>query len=206
MDEIRRRREKKKNEFQLHAKHTISSFLVSFLTRLGITIVLVLLLFIVCKKDQSFSSKFYHQVLETNLSFAQINKWYETHFGSPIPFQNLIKREVTPVFQETLTYKDSSKYLDGVSLEVEEHYLVPILTSGVVVFVGEKEGYGKTVIIGGNDGVDIWYGNLKEINVKLYDQVEESFLLGEVNDKTLYLVFKKGGKVENYDEYLKYEG
>ena len=70
------------------------------------------------------------------------------------------------------------------------------------VFYEQKEGYGKTVIIQQMNGVDLWYGGLKEINVKLYDYVEEGSLLGETENQNLFLVFKKEGTTLDYKEYL----
>ena len=80
--------------------------------------------------------------------------------------------------------------------------MVPIIESGVVVFIGEKENYGNTIIIEQIDGIDTFYGNVKINNIKLYDYVEKGELLGETKDNTLYLVFQKDGKSLNYKEYI----
>lgn len=106
-----------------------------------------------------------------------------------------------PVFNEKLVYDSSSSYLDGVSLNVSSDYLVPSLDSGLVVFIGEKEGYGKTVIIEDSKGVDIWYSNLSSVNVKLYSYVSNGEYIGSCNE-LLYLVFKKDGNVLDYKKYI----
>ncbi len=72
-----------------------------------------------------------------------------------------------------LVYKSIESYKDGEVLSLSSNTLINNLTSGVVVFVGEKDDYGETVIIQGVDGVDIWYGNLTNVSVKLYDYVEK---------------------------------
>ena len=115
-----------------------------------------------------------------------------------------IKKEVNTekVFNEKLKYSSSSVYLDGVKLEVTSNYLVPSLREGMVVFIGNKEGYGNTVIIEDLDGIYNWYGNIDNTSLKLYDYVDKGTLVGEVNN-TLYLVFSKGDKYLNYEEYLK---
>ena len=64
------------------------------------------------------------------------------------------------------------------------------------------EKYGNVVIIEGIDGVDIWYGNLQNINVKLYDYVNESDFLGECN-KNLYIVLEKNKEYLDFNEYIK---
>ena len=79
--------------------------------------------------------------------------------------------------------------------------MVPILESGVVVFIGEKENYKNTIIVEQTNGVDVFYGNIKSNNIKLYDYVEKGELLGEVN-KELYLVFQKNGEYLDYKKYI----
>ena len=86
---------------------------------------------------------------------------------------------------------------------MDTNYLVPVLESGIVLFIGEKENYGNVIIIEGVDGVDIWYGNMKTTSVKLYDYVESGDLLGETLNDNLYLVYSKDGKFLNYEDYLK---
>ena len=61
------------------------------------------------------------------------------------------------MFNEQLVFHDQEKYLDGVKLTVDKGYLVPVLDSGIVVFIGDKEKYGPTIIIQQVNGVDVWY-------------------------------------------------
>ena len=68
--------------------------------------------------------------------------------------------------------------------------------------MGEKENYGDVIIVQGIDGVEIWYGNMANTSVKLYDYIEKGTLLGEVTDNILYLVYSKDGNILNYQEYL----
>lgn len=167
-----------------------------------ITILLTLGILIGLKQSKDFKKVFYEQVYDTNFTFAYVNNVYQKLFGSPIPFSEYLKEPVKATFKEQLVFKKEEAYKDGVKLTVDEHYLVPVKNSGLVVFIGEKEGYGKTVIVEQMNGTDLWYGGLKEINVKLYDYVEEGSLLGEVEKNNLFLVFKKEGKVLNYQECM----
>ena len=164
-----------------------------------ILIILTILSIILLKNDQ-FKINFYKYVYQDNINFAKINKWYENKFGSALPFSKYFE-EVTPVFNEKLNYTEKNKYKDGVSLVVEEDYLVPAIDSGIVIFIGEKEGYGNTIIIQQENGIDVWYSNLKEINLKLYDYIKEGNLIG-VSNNNLYLVFTKDGEVVDYQEYI----
>lgn len=203
--DIKQRRERKKRMLMGVEKKEEPKwmrFFFSFFSRVGITIILTLLIFITLKSNKNLKAQFYKQVFETNFSFATVNNWCEKTFGSPIPFKDFFKEEEISVFAENLSYKESSQYLDGVALTVDSHYLIPILESGLVVFIGEKDGYGQTIIIQQNNGIDVWYGNVGKENVQLYDYVEKGSLLGETSDTTLYLVFKKGGEVLDYHAYI----
>ena len=194
-----RRVGKKKEESRDGLKNNAMKFGIRFL----ITAVITLLTLIGLKGNSKFKTVFYKQVYDTNFSFATLNSTYQKYFGSPIPFQDLLKQPVETVFNEKLTYSGVNLYKDGAKLTVSKNYLVPIIESGMVVFIGEKEGYGNTVIIQGMNGVDTWYGNILNVNVKLYDYVSKGTLLGEVKDTTLYMVFEKEGKKLNYKEYIK---
>ena len=165
-----------------------------------ILVILTISTMIVLKVKPNFKIEFYKYVYEDSISFAQINNWYKAKFGSSLPFSDFFE-EVTPVFNEQLKYSEASIYKNGVSLKVGYDYLVPALDSGIVIFIGEKEGYGKTVIVQQESGIDVWYSNLKEVNLQLYDYVKDGSLIGSV-DKNLYLVFIKNGEVVDYQEYI----
>lgn len=166
---------------------------------LFLVIVTTVIIFIL-KINTSFQTTFYKYVYNDNISFAMINNWYQQKFGSPLPFGKWFEDSL-PVFNEQLKYSESSIYKDGVRLTVGLEYLVPTLDGGIVIFVGEKEGYGKTVIIEQADGVEVWYSNLSEINVKLYDYLSKGSLVGMANND-LYLVFYKDGEALDYQNHI----
>ena len=171
-----------------------------FFIKLLISIVITLVVLILIKSSSNFKNNFYKEVYSNNISFTKLKQIYNKYLGDFDIFDRIVKTET--VFNEQLIYKSQEKYLDGVKLGIESNYLVPINESGIVVFIGNKDGYGNTVIIQRIDGVDEWYGNEENVNVNLYDYVNKGDLLGEANDN-LYLVYKKDGNVLNYEEYLK---
>lgn len=173
--------------------------IIKFLFRLITTILISLIILINIKKDVNFKNKFYEIIYENNFDFAYINSLYNKYFGGSIPFDKIIMTE--PVFKETLNYNSLEPYYDGAKLSIEENYLVPIINSGLVVYIGNKDNYGKVVVIEQEDGVDCWYGNLDTVNVKLYDYVESGSLLGSASNN-LYLVYKDDGGVIPYEKYL----
>ena len=142
---------------------------------------------------------FYKHVYNTNISFAPLTNLYNKYIGDLDIFNGFVNTQT--VFNEELDYNIIEKYLDGAKLKLNNN-LVPINESGIVVFIGDKEGYGNTIIIQRIDGVDEWYGGIINTNIKLYDYVEKGSLLGEAEDY-LYLVYKKDGNILNYEEYLK---
>ena len=171
-----------------------------FFIKLLISIIITLVILILIKSSTNFKNDFYKYIYSNNISFTKLKQVYNKYIGNSDIFDKVVKTET--VFNEKLTYNSQEKYLDGVKLSIDSNYLVPINESGIVVFIGEKEGYGNTVIIQRIDGIDEWYGNIENVNVKLYDYVKEGELLGEANNN-LYLVYKKDGNILNYEEYLK---
>lgn len=178
----------------------------NFIYRTGIKISIVLLLtistLIILKKYPDLKEKFYQKVFEENISFASINHLYKNIFGSPIPFSDYLESKIKPVFNEKLKFYQSETYQDGVKLIVDKNYLVPSLESGMVIFVGDKDNYPNTIIIEQVNGIDVWYSNLENINVTLYDYIDKGSLIGSTIDDELYLVYKKDGKVLDYNDYI----
>lgn len=171
-----------------------------FLSKTLITIIIMLIILILIKSNNKFKEEFYKQVYSNNISFTYFKNLYNRYIGDSEIFDKVIKTET--VFNEEFVYESKEKYLDGVKLNVNKNYLVPINESGIVVYIGNKEGYNNTVIIQRIDGIDEWYGNINNINVELYDYVKKGEVLGEV-DSELYLVYKKDGTVLNYEDYIK---
>lgn len=169
-----------------------------FFTKLLLSIILTLIVLILMKSSSNFKTNFYKEVYTSNISFAPLTEIYNKYIGNLDIFKNI---STEPVFNEKLIYDSKESYLDGVKLKLSSN-LVPINESGIVVFIGNKEGYGNTVIIQRIDGVDEWYGGIINTDVKLYDYVEKGNLLGEAQEY-LYLVYKKDGNILNYEEYLK---
>ncbi len=176
------------------------SKVIGYINKFLFTVLLTVIALIVLKANSKFKTTFYKYVYEDNISFAEVNKLYKKYFGSQIPFSDMFK-ETKTVFNEKLKYNNKKEYKEGVELEVDNSYLVPAIEEGMVVFVGDKENYGKTVIVSGTNGVDIWYSNINS-NVKLYDYIEKNFLIGEAIDKKIYLVFKKDKEILKHEDYI----
>lgn len=170
-----------------------------WLSKVCLVIIITLVALIVIKHNSKVKNFIYDKVYNDNISFAYINKIYKKYLGSNTLFDNTLNTK--PVFNEKLVYSNKEKMEEGLKLSVGDNYLVPNLESGLVVFTGTKDGYGNVVIVEAVDGVDIWYGNLSNINVKLYDYVDKGGLIGNC-DNTLYLIHKKDGEILDYEDKI----
>lgn len=197
IEKIRQNIKKKKTKEVVVEKRKIGNYLTKFLCM----VILTLMCLIGLRKSESFKDVFYENIYEKNFSFSYVKNLYQKYFGSTLPLEKLFGNSTKPVFSEQFTYSKKEKYLEGSKFIVDNQYLVPILESGMIVFIGEKEGYGNTIIVQQVDGVDIWYSNVTS-NVKLYDYIEKGDVLGEVNGNYLYMVIKKDGNVLDYEEYM----
>lgn len=177
----------------------IKKYLKKLGIRVGIVLIIFLSLAITCNYSDKFKDVITKYVFTESISFTKIKNIYNKYLGGILP----IKKEVDTkkVFNEKLNYSNLSLYYDGVNLTVSDGYLVPALREGMVVFIGNKDNYGNTVIIEDLNGTYIWYGNISTTSLKLYDYIEAGSYIGEVN-KNLYMVFSKDNKYLSYEEYL----
>ncbi len=173
----------------------------SFLNRSMITIILLLAALIAIKQNPNVKEMIRKNVFLESLEFSKAKKVYQKYFGKFLSIDKLVKED-EEVFSEKLNYKKANIYKDGVKLTVSKNYMVPYLESGIVVFIGEKEGYGNTVIVEQVNGIAVWYCDVDSSNVKMYDYVEKGNLLGEVKNNNLYLVFQKEDKYLDYTKYI----
>ncbi len=191
----------------MNTKRTIKKRLVlkksvrNFITRLLITVIIFLVGMIIVKSNAKIKNSILKQVYDTNFKFTKIKDVYQKYFGNILSIDQIALNE-KQVFQEKLTYQKVNSYLDGVKLKVTENYMVPALESGIVIFIGEKEGYGNTIVIEQIDGIDVYYSNISVDGVKLYDYIEKGSLLGEAQNEELYLVFQKDGSFLDYKKYI----
>lgn len=179
----------------------VSKFVKYLFSKILICIIILITGLIVLKYDSNNSKIIYKFIYETNFSFASFKSFVNKYFKDIIPFDGNINSS-KEVFNESLKYNSLSIYKDGVSLSVTDNYLIPIISEGIVTFIGKKDDFNNTVIIQTSNGVDIWYGNVSSSNVKIYDYVKKGEFLGMTDGNTLYLAFYKDGKALSYKEYI----
>lgn len=178
----------------------ILHYLKTLLTKSLLTAIITLLLLIAFKLNPTFKTTFYQKVYQESFPFATVKEAYQSYFGKDLISQKI--ETTQQVFKEKLTYSKKNLYHDGVRLTVSNQYMIPNLNSGIVVYIGQKEHYQNTIIVQQMNGMDTWYGNVENVNVKLYDYVEKGSLLGQVKDTTLYLAFQQNGNFLDYKDYV----
>lgn len=180
-----------------------NKYIKSLLYRVFFAFLIVLTVLLFCKFSNKYDAFIKKNVFEKKINLAYLNNIYSKYLGNIIPFKDLkiFKEETIPTFNSKLEYSNLSIYKEGIKLSTTKSYLVPSLESGLVLYVGEKEGYGKCAVVEQINNVDLWYCNLNITNIKLYDYVEKGKLIGEVDD-SLYLVYQKDGKSVNYKDYF----
>ncbi len=172
-----------------------------FFSKFLVLIIITLSCLIVLKSNANLRGKIYRIVFESNIKFPKINELYEKYFGSSLPLTG-DNNNLSMVSSEKINYSKKEAFKDGVKLTVNENYAIPLLKGGIVVFTGEKEGYGNTVIVQDADDVEVWYSNLKEIKVSMYDYLKKGDIIGESNGNNFTLVFTRNGEVLDYKEYI----
>lgn len=138
-------------------------------------------------------------VLEDSLEFTKINELYQSLFGS-VDITN--KDNDAEVVFGNINYTNIEPFKNGAKLTVGMNEVVNVITSGIVVFIGEKDDLGNTIIIQGNDGVDIWYSNITDTDIKVYDYLESGNILGTSNSDDIYITISKDGEFMSYEEYM----
>lgn len=177
-------------------------YLKGLISRTLIAIIFVLGSIIYTNMSSKNKELYKKQVLENSLSFTKINKLYQNLFGS-VDILKKPKEKTTSVFFNTLNYSNIENYKNGVKLTTGLGETINVITSGIIVYIGEKEELGNTIIIQGNDGVDIWYSNITDTNIAVYDYIEKGSILGTSNGEDIYLTISKDGKYISYEEYQK---
>lgn len=175
-----------------------SNYISNLFTRTLISVILVLACSIfVNLKDENLLF-FKDKLFNNTLAFTKINELYTKYFGEIVPPVNTS----APVFNNEASILSNLEPLGNSFQGKVDADVISYIESGIVVFAGVKENYGETVIVQGIDGVDIWYSNLTNVNVTMYDYVEKDAILGEVKDKKIVLTFMEQGEFIGYDKYI----
>lgn len=160
------------------------SFLQVLISKLFTIIIFTMLVIIVSNHSVRFRNFIINDVLNKTMDFS----WFNSRVNK---VTNVFKnKETIPVIKEVNT---CSKYKDGIKCLNNGNVILK--SSGIVTFIGEKEGYNNTVIIQQSDGLYAWYGNINE-SVKLYDYLESGSVIGSSENEYYYVLLKDDKPIE----------
>ena len=172
----------------------------NLISRVLITVIFVLGSIIFTNISEDNKALYQKYVLEDSLEFTKINELYQSVFGDVDIAKKDNNTDSEVVFGD-VSYTNIEPFKNGVKLTVGMNEAISVITSGIVVFIGEKDDLGNTVIIQGNDGVDIWYSNITDTDISVYDYIEAGSILGSSNSEDIYLTINKDCEFINYEEY-----
>ena len=187
---------KKDNKKKLVLKKNVKLFI----TRVMLVLVIYISSLILIKSDDFYKDIIRTNVYEDSFDFYVFRNYYDKYLSNVDILDKLIVEE--RVFSEDLLYSSNNTFLNGVSLDVTTDYMVPSIESGIVIFIGDIEGYGSSVIIEGIDGVDISYSNIEVSGINLYDYINKGDVVGITKDKELRLIFQKDGEYLDYKNFV----
>lgn len=164
-----------------HKEPSNNNFFKNLLSRFLTIIVFTLLVIIISNNSPTFKSFIVDKVLNSTFDFSIVNKL----IGNVTDIFNTKDNSLNV----SKVYKDSEKYKDGIKYILNGEENVYLTSSGIVTFIGEKEGYNNTIIVQQSNGYYAWYGNVKE-SVKLYDYVEKDTVIGTATDEYYYVLLK----------------
>lgn len=145
--------------------------------------------------------------MEQDFQFTAVSEWYEGQFGKPLalfPSDNNQDDEEIHVEQEyalpaaARILEDFGENGKRIMIETEKGAAVTAMSEGRVLYIGEEDGFGNTVIIQHGDKSETWYGNLDEIHVSLYESVKIGTDIGVATEAAdgmkgaFYFAIKKG--------------
>lgn len=166
----------------------------SWLSKLLISIIIVLSCLIVTNFNVELRDTFNKKILEDNISFTSIKKIYNKYVGGKDKEDTLVAN---------ISSIDEYEIMDNsYKFKINKDEGIEVRKPGIIVYNNIKDNLGNTVIIQGNDGVDIWYSNIEMTEYSIYDYVSSGDILGNsISDYYLITIVKDGEKLK-YEEYF----
>ena len=177
-----------------------SKWFIKILNKLLLSIIFLLTSIIFINNNTNIKAFYENNIFSESLSFTKFNNLYNKYFGSMV--KDFQVPDTSMVFKEDISYSKIEDYLNGSMLYVDNNYMVPVINSGIIVYLGDKDGLKNTCIIQGIDGVDIWYSNIDISNLTLMDYVSKGDFLSQTLSDKLYLTIEKDKNYLKYEDYI----
>jgi len=169
-----------------------NNILKNLLNKLFTIVIFTMLVVITSNYSPKFRDFIINDVLNNTMDFSKLNKFINKT-------TSIFETEETMNVSSITNNEEYTKYLDGVKYKIEENENIYLKDSGIVTFIGEKEGYNNTIIIQQSNGYYAWYGNVKE-SVKLYDYLESGTIIGNASNEYYYVLLKDNKPIDITNE------
>jgi stage IV sporulation protein FA len=189
----------------------------SLLLRVVCSLLLIAGVYMVMKSDHpQFTSTqgFISDVMQREYNVKGVMNWYEETVGDQPSFLPAIIRGneldeprrvedyVVPVSGGTVV-SNFGQDRQGIMVGTTTTLPIEVVKEGRVIYVGEKEGLGLTVVIDHGHGEESWYGQIQKHQVQLYEWVQQGDVIGStsvssVNGKGIfYFALRKNANFIN---------
>lgn len=179
----------------------VQKYLSNLLSKFLLSIIFLMVSIILIKSNSNIKNFYQEDILTKQINFTKFNDFYTKYFGNILPDYTVPSVSTQMASNTEFDYNNGTPYLNGTKLETTENYPVPIITSGIIVFLGEKDSLGPTCIVQGIDGIDIWYSHIDTSSLNLYDYVTEGKILAPTESNYFYLTIDSNGNYLTYDTY-----
>ena len=171
-------------EYKKGSKNQQNNILKNFIGKIFTIVIFSMIIIIISNTNEKFRNFLINDILNSTMDFSKVNNTLDN-------FSNVFTTEEDKQVFTEVTEKE--KYKDGYKYNTQLNQEVMQKESGIVTFIGEKDGYGNTIVIQQSNGYYAWYGNVTQ-NVKLYDYIEQGEILGNTKDNYYYYVLFKDDK------------
>lgn len=165
-----------------------TNYIKIFINKLFTVIIFTMIIIILSNSNQNFRNFLVNDVLNKTMDFSKVNNMIDK-----VTDVFKIEENTKNVFKEE---EKIEKYKDGLKYYVNDDKKVILKDSGIVTFIGEKEGYNNTIVIQQSNGYYAWYGNVKE-TVKLYDYIERGNEIGTSDGFYYYVLLDNDKPITN---------
>ncbi len=174
----------------------------SFINRV-LFCILLFLVALILTKNKFYKEQIYKYVYQDHIPFLELEKFYQTYLGKLIPdFSNKKDSDTEMVSSVGNGYDQLEEIENGVLIHVSKGAAISAVESGLVLFLGDKDGLSNVLILEQVDGVEAWYVGVDVTNYKLYDYIEKDTIVGSSLGDTISIYFKRKGESVDYKNYL----
>ena len=190
-------------------------------TKLTIQSILSLMLFVVTylifQNNSTLSDQaqeFVTEVMSRSFHFEEMTAWYQENIGTNPTILPAFRPEekqssiwISPVAGKIVLPFNEKR--NGVVIRTPQDAKVVAPANGRVIFVGEKEGIGRTVILQHEDGKRTWLSLLDSYDVSTKQQVKKGEPIGVAGLKSgqslVYVALQQNGKFINPTEVIPFD-